>query len=170
MVTSSSWTVPPSERRAQVAAQRVLNGAALLFDLATNAGEFGRGAIFEGAIGLNLVLKIAAQFLKVGDAGRELRDRLPIAAHGGGRTEGDLPPLGGAVDDEQDIANLGGLDGGAGDAGLVEQYGDVEQASKFEAATNAAVLADLSGALVLFADPIAIGSRCERGEAMRAER
>src|SRR5580704_7786514 len=44
----------------QVAAQRILNGAALLFDLTTNAGEFGRGAIFEGAIGLNLVLKIAA--------------------------------------------------------------------------------------------------------------
>ena len=85
MVTSSSCTVPPSERRAQISAQGILNGAPLLFDLAANAGEFRRGAVFEGAIGLNLVPEIAAKFLKVGDAGRELRDRLPIAAHGGGR-------------------------------------------------------------------------------------
>ena len=40
---------------AQISAQRFLNAAALLFDVAANAGELRRGAIFERAIGLNFV-------------------------------------------------------------------------------------------------------------------
>src|SRR5215469_8425199 len=40
-------------KTAEVAAEGFLDGPALLFDVATDAGEFGRGAVFESAIGLN---------------------------------------------------------------------------------------------------------------------
>ena len=40
---------------AQIAAQRVLDGAVLPFDFAADGGEFGRGVVVEGAVGRELV-------------------------------------------------------------------------------------------------------------------
>ena len=107
---------------AEIAAQRFLNGAALLLDLAADAGEFGRGVVVERAVGLNLVAEVAQELGEVGDAGGELRRRrVHSDLHGGRRAERDLAPLGGAIDDEDDVANLGGFESGAGDAGFLDE-------------------------------------------------
>ena len=56
---------------AQISAQRFLNGAALLFDFAANAREFGRGFVVERSIGLDLVAELAEEFGEVDDLAGE---------------------------------------------------------------------------------------------------
>ena len=72
---------------AKISAERFLDGAALLFDFAADAGEFGRGFVFERAVGLNLVAEAAQEFGEVGDLGRERADSAPLRSHGGGRLQ-----------------------------------------------------------------------------------
>src|SRR5271163_1210632 len=94
---------------AEISAQGILDGAALLFNLAADAGKFGRSVIFECAVGLNLVAEEAEEVGEVGDFGRECPHTAPLALHAGGRMQRDLTPFRGAVDDEDDVANLGGF-------------------------------------------------------------
>src|SRR5579883_2750172 len=154
---------------AEVATQRLLDEAFLLFDVAADAGELGRGLVVEGAVGLDLIAEGAEDIGEVLDGGGESRNGGP-RFHGGGRAEHDLAPLGGAVDDEKDVADLGGFKRSAGDAGLVEERGDVEEAGEFKASANAAELADFLGELVLALDPGAVLSGGEGGDAGGAER
>jgi hypothetical protein len=82
--------------------------------------------------------------------------------------EDDLAPLGGAIDDEDDVANLDGFEGGAGDAGFLDELGDVEESRKIEAAAYAAELADLGGELLLGLNPGVVGGWGESGNARLA--
>jgi hypothetical protein len=79
--------------------------------------------------------------------------------------EGDLAPFSGAVDDEDYVANLGGFEDGALNAGFRDELGGGEQAGKFEASADAAEFADFAGELVLGFDPVAIGGGSESGDA-----
>ena len=67
---------------AQISAQRFLDGAALLFDFAADAGEFGRGFVFERAVGLDLVAERAQEFGEVHDLSGERAHAAPVGAHG----------------------------------------------------------------------------------------
>ena len=120
-------------------------GRRLLFDFAADAGEFGRGFVVESAVGKDFVAEGAEEIGEVGDLIGELANLAPFGAHGGGRAQGDLAPFGGAVNDEDDVANLGGFEGGAGDAGFLDERGDLDQAGEIEAAADAAEFADFGG-------------------------
>ncbi len=68
--------------------------------------------------------------------------------------QGDLAPLGGAIGDQQQVANLQDLQRGAADARLVDQLCGIEQAVKIEAAAGAQVSAQLFRELLLSLDPL----------------
>ena len=138
---------------AQVSAQGFLNGAALLFHFAADAGEFGRGFVFEGSVGLDFVAETAEEFCEVGDAVREFVDLTPFGSHGGRWMLGDLAPFGGAVDYQDYVADLGGFQSDAGDAGLFDEVSDVDEAGKVEASSDAAEFTDFGGELLLGLDP-----------------
>jgi hypothetical protein len=76
--------------------------------------------------------------------------------------ERDLAPLGGAVYDQQDIANLGGFEYCACDPGFCYERCDIEQARKIEVATCAAKFSNLRGHLLLLGDPGGFGGRSKR--------
>jgi len=103
---------------AQITSQRFLNLALLFFDFAADAGEFGRGAIFEGAVGLELVAESAEEAGEVYDGGGKLGYAGPSCFHGGGRVEGNLAPLGGAVDQQDNVADFQTFEYGSGNAGF----------------------------------------------------
>ncbi len=69
---------------AEISTERFLNRAALFFDLAADAGQFGRGFVFERAVGLNLVAEVAQEFGEVDDLIGERADAVPVGAHAGG--------------------------------------------------------------------------------------
>ncbi len=153
---------------AQISTQGILDGAALSLDFAADADELGGCVIVECAVGLNLVAEEAQEFVEVGDLGGEGVNGAPLALHAGGRMQGDLAPFRGAVDDEYDVANLGGFENSSGDAGFRDELGGGEQAGKFEASADATEFADFAGELVLRFDPGAVGGGGESGDASLA--
>ena len=58
--------------------------------------------------------------------------------------EHDLAPFGGAIDDQNDVANLGGFESGAGDARFLDERIDVDESGKIEASADAAEFANLA--------------------------
>ncbi len=155
---------------AQVSAQGFLNGATLLFHFAADAGKLGRGFVFERSIRLNLVAEVAQEFREVDDLSREAVNFAPVRAHGGGGILGDLPPLGGAIDDGNDVANLECFERGSGDARFGHERSDIGEGGKIEATADAAEFANLSGKQLLGFDPLLIGGGSERIDAVLAER
>ena len=85
---------------AEIAAQRLLDGAALAFDFAADGGQGGRGVIVERAVGRELVGEVAQQRSEVGQAGAELLDGGPGLLHRVGRMGGGFAPFGGTIDQE----------------------------------------------------------------------
>jgi hypothetical protein len=83
--------------------------------------------------------------------------------------EGDLAPFGGAVDDEYDVANLGGFENRSEDTGFRDELGGGEQSGEFEAAANAAEFSNLAGELVLGFNPDAVGGGSESRDARLAQ-
>ncbi len=130
---------------AQISAQRLLNLAPLLFDVAANSRQFGRSAIFQRAIGLNFVAKESQELGEVGYCFRERPGAAPIGSHVGGRMQRNLTPLGGAVDEQHNIADIRGFEHGSTDARLLNQFRDVEERGKIEASAHAAKLTHLPG-------------------------
>ena len=61
----------------QVAAQRFLNRALLLFDFAAHGGQLGRGAIVKRAVGRDLLAEKTQEVGKVSDAAGKVLDRRP---------------------------------------------------------------------------------------------
>ncbi len=55
---------------AEIAAQRLLDGAALLLDFATDGGQGGRGVVVEGSVGRELVGEVAQERGEILDARR----------------------------------------------------------------------------------------------------
>src|ERR1700723_974428 len=90
----------------QISAEGFLDGAALFFDFAADADEFGRSVIFEGTVGLDLVAEEAEEVVEVGDLGGECAQAAPLALHAGRGAARDLEARGGAIDADHDVANL----------------------------------------------------------------
>ena len=108
---------------AQIAAQRVLDGAALLFDLPANGGQGGRGVVIESSVRREFVGEIAKQRREILDGCAELLDGGPGLTHCLRRMRGGFAPLGSAVNEEDDVAKLGGLQRGSADAGAENKLG-----------------------------------------------
>ena len=141
-----------------------------LFDFAANARQLGRGLVFERSVGLNLVAEPAQEFGEVDDLVRESAHAVPVGLHVRRGMQHDLAPLRRAVDDQDYVANLGGLEGGAGDARFLHQKIDIDQSGKIKASTNAAEFTNLAGQFLLALDPVVIGRRRKRGDALLSER
>ena len=154
----------------QVAAQRFLDLALLLLDLAANAAQFGRRAIVERAVGQNLVAERAQEAGEVLDAGGKRGHGGPLGAHRGGRLAHDFAPLGSAVGDQHNVADLSGLKSGSADARLLDQLSDFGQAGEFETSADAAILADFGRELLLRLNPGAIERRQKFRDAALAQR
>jgi len=104
---------------AQIAAQRLLNLALLLFGFTANSAQFSRGAIVECAVGQNLVMKGPQKRGEILNTAGKSVHGAPVGTHGSRRLANDFAPLGGAVGDEDHIANLGGFESGSADAGFL---------------------------------------------------
>ena len=68
----------------------------------------------------------------------------------------NLTPLGGAVDDQHNIADIRGFEHGSADARLLNQLRDVEQSREIEASAHAAELPHFPGQFLLFGNPSGI--------------
>ena len=155
---------------AKIAAQRFLDRPLLPFDLPADSSQLRRGPVFQCAVRLDLVAKGTQEIGEVGDAGGKLCDRVPLHLHGRGWAEGNFPPLCRPVNDQHHVANLGGFQNRAGNSRLSDNLCDVQQSGKFEAASNPAELANFSGELMLFSNPIGIDGRRKSRNPLLAER
>src|SRR6266853_4085325 len=148
---------------AQVAAQRFLYDALLLFHLAADARELSGGAVVKRAIRLDLVAEVAQQQGEVGNLLSQGQHAAPVFLDGFRRMERDLAPLGGFVDEQHEVANLGDLQRGAGNARLGQQAVCIEEAGEIEAAAGGVKAPRFVGELLLLVDPGAV----ERGPQLR---
>src|ERR1019366_4279711 len=153
----------------QVAAQRFLNLTLLLLDLTANAAQFGGSAVVESAVGQDLVAERAQEGGEVLDAGGKRGYGGPLGAHRGGRLTHDFAPLGSAVGDEDNDADLAGFKSGAGNAGFLDQLLDFGQAGEFETCADTTILADFRGELLLGFNPCAIERRQKFRDAALAQ-
>ena len=149
---------------AQISAQRFLNGAPLLFDLAADARQLRRGLVFQSSIGLDFVAEETQKFGEVDNLLRERAYSAPVGLHIRGRMQRNLAPLGRAVDQQNHVANFGGFQRGARNARFLHLPIDFTQAGKIEAAADAPELANLARQFLLSLNPMAIGGRSESGD------
>ncbi len=147
----STFGKPP-----QIGAQRLLDRALLLLDLAPDARQFGRGAVVQSAVGQDLVAEVTQQESEIGNALGELVYGLPLVLNRGRGMKCDLAPLGGTVGEQKQIANLDDLQRGSGDACLVDQLRRIEQTVKVKTPSGPQVAAQLFGKLLLALDPLAV--------------
>src|SRR5208282_2012174 len=154
----------------QVAAQRVLDLALLLLDLAANAAEFRGSAIVERAVGQNLVVERAQEAGEVLNAVGKRSHGAPIAAHGGRRLTHDFAPLCGPVGNKDNVADLAGFESGPGNAGFLDQLFDFGQAGEFKASADTTILADFGRELLLGFNPRAIERRQKFRDAALSQR
>ncbi len=91
----------------------------------------------------------------------EFGDAGPLVAGGVGRWVEEVAPGGDALDDGEEVADLGGFECGAFDAGFVEQERGIEEAVELEASAAGEHGADLGGALLLLVDPGEVGGGFE---------
>ena len=82
----------------------------------------------------------------------------------------EVAPGGDAFDDGKEIADLGGFQGSAVDACLIEEDGGVEEAVELEAAAAGEHGAEFGGALLLLVDPRKIGAGFECQDPSTAQR
>src|SRR5579863_1662343 len=153
----------------QITAERFLNRAALPFRVATDAGEFGRGFIFERSIRLDLVTEVAKEFREVDDLGREAVNLAPIRSHCRRRILGYLAPFCGAIDDSDDVSDLQRFQRGSGDTGFCRERSHVQESRKIEAPADAAEFANLGGECLLRFDPAPVGRRSQRRDSVLSE-
>ena len=154
----------------QVAAQRFLDLTLLLLDLTPNAAQFGRSAIVERPVRQDLVAEPAQEVCEILDAGGKGGDGGPLGTHGGWRLTHDFAPLRSAVGDEDNVADLGGLKCGSGNAGFFDQLFDFGQAHEFETSAHTPILADFRGELLLGFNPCAVERRQKFRDAALAQR
>ena len=138
---------------AEIAAQRILDGAALLFNLAADGGQGGRGIVVESSVGRELVGEVMQERSEILDGGAELLDGGPGLLHGLRGMDGGFAPLGGAIDDEDGVAEFGGFESGSGDAGAEHELAGVDEAAEIEASAGAEEGTHLGGELLLAIDP-----------------
>src|SRR5690242_8814436 len=84
--------------------------------------------------------------------------------------ESDLSPFRGPVDDRHDVANVGGFEGDAGDAGFIDQGGGIQKSREFKAAADAEKFTNFRGEQVLSLKPGGIGGGGQFGDARLPQR
>ena len=154
----------------QVSAQRFLNRAPLLFDLATNARQFGRSLIVQSSIGLNLVAERAQKFGEVNDLVRECPHPVPVGSHICGRMQRDLPPFCRSIHYEDHVTNFRRLQGSSGDARFLDEQTNLDQPGKIKPPAHSPEFPNLAGQFLLALNPIAIRRRSQRGDPLLPER
>ncbi len=154
----------------QVAAQRFLYLTLLLFDFTANTAQLGRSAIVERAVGQDLVVERAQEGGEILDAGGKRGYGGPLGAHRGWRLTHDFAPLGSAVGDEDNVADLAGFKSGSGNAGFLDQLPDFGQPGEFETSADTTIVADFRGELLLGFNPCAIERRQKFRDATLAQR
>src|SRR5208337_1735705 len=87
---------------------------------------------------------------------RKLTHRLPLVLDGDRRMQCNLAPFRSAINHQQQVANLGGLQRSALYARLVDQRRGIEQTVKIEVSAPAQVSAQLLGELLLQPYPCAV--------------
>src|SRR5579872_5704445 len=110
---------------AQIALQRFLNSAPLLFDFATNAREIRRRAIFEGSVGVNFVAEKSQKIGEIEYARSQSANAVPLRSHAGWGVKCYLAPFLGAIHDANDAKNLFGFEHRAFDARFFNLLPDI---------------------------------------------
>ena len=157
---------------AQGLAKALFDGAVLALHGAANAAEFGGGVVVEAAVGFDLPAQIDVGAGRGRDRGVVMKVRRCRAIRSAccwGRVD-EVAPCGDAFDDGEEVADLGGFQGGAVDAGLIEEDGGVEEAVELEAAAAGEHGAQFGGALLLLVDPGEIGAGFECKDPCAAQR
>lgn len=143
-------------------AKAFFDGAVLAFEGAADAAELGAGVVGEGAIGFDLAAEAVEERGEgraddgVEEVGGEGFDGGPVVAGGVGCGVEEGAPGGDALGYGEEREDLEGFEGGAFDAGFVEEEGRVEEAVEGEAAAGGEEGAELGGALVLLVEPGAV--------------
>src|SRR5271166_485337 len=140
----------------QVRAQRLLDGALLLFNLATDTRQFWRGAVVQRAVRQDLVAEVTQQWREVVQGLREFLHCLPLVLNGNRGMQRDLAPLRCTISQQHQIANLGDLKGRALYARLVYQRSWVEQAVEIEVAAYPQISSQLLRQQLLALDPMTV--------------
>ena len=154
-------------------AEALFDGAVLAFHGAADAAEFGGGVVVEAAVGFDLAAEQAEERgeVVVGGAGGERGDAGPVVA-GAARVAGSMR-LRHAATRSTTVRRSRisvAFEGGAVDAGFVEEDGGVEEAVELEAAAAGEHGAHLGGALLLLVDPGEVGAGFECEDPGAAER
>jgi len=148
----------------QRSAEAGFDGAMLALHGASDAVEFGRSVIVEAAIRLDLAAQEPKEWREVVVEQRrgERGDSWPLVVGTVGRRVDEVAPSGYAFHCGEEIANLGGLESSAFDAGLLEKGDGVEKSMKLKTSASGEHSAQFGGALLLLIDPGKIGAGFER--------
>ena len=169
MVTSSSCSGAAFGESAEISAERFLNQPLLFLDLAANAASSGEARSSSVPSGRILLRKERRKAVKSWMAAESSAHGGPLGAHGGRGMADDLAPLGGAIGDEDNIADLAGFKSGSGNAGFLDQLRDLGEAGELKASADAEELADFGGELMLAFNPGAIDRGTEFRDAALAQ-
>ena len=82
---------------------------------------------------------------------------------------GGFAPFGGTVDEEDDVAELGGFQSGSADAGAEDELARIDEPAKVEASTGAEECTHFGGELLLAVDPLGISGGGKRVHRLLAE-
>ena len=140
----------------QISTERFLNGAALLFDLAPNARQLRRSAVFQRSIGQNLVAEALQEVGEVHDTRGDSSGHAKGNLHRRRRTQGNLPPFRGAVDHQNYVANFFRFKSSAGNPRLLGEFRNIQQARKLKPPARTAKFANLRRQVLLLFNPCPI--------------
>src|SRR6266702_3564826 len=154
---------------AKIATKRVLNATALPLDIATYAAEGGRGVVVEGSVGRELVGEIAQERSEILDCGREFFDCRPGPSKSLRWMGDSFTPFGGAVDDEDGVAKLGGFERGSLNASALHELRGIDESAEIKASAGAEEGTHFGSELLLTVDPFGIGGGGERIHCVLAE-
>ncbi len=104
---------------AQRFAQALFDCTVLAFHRPADAAELGRCVVVEAAIGFDFATKKTQERRKVviKKWGGEIQDARPLIAGAVGRRVDEVAPRSDALDNGEEVADLGGFEGGSIDAG-----------------------------------------------------
>ena len=107
-----------------IGAQGFLNRALLPLNVLANSSQLSRCAIFESAVGTDLVAECTQELREINDSQRKLRHGIPPSLHCCGRIESDFAPLRRAIHQVYDVADLFDLERRALDARSGNEFGN----------------------------------------------
>jgi hypothetical protein len=151
ILNGAAFRQPP-----QVAAQRFLDSALLLFHITADARELSGGAIVERAVRLDFVAEVAQQQSEVGNLLGEREHADPVRFDGIRGVQSHLSPLRRFIDQQDEVTNLHDLERCAGNARFGQKIVCVEKTGEVEASAGGVKAARFVGQLLLLVDPCAV--------------